>query len=137
MKTISAVLLLVFALTEVAVPSPKPVGVGMVALVANPQKYEGKVIRTVGFLLVEFESDALFVHEEDCRHGLTQNSMALRLSQAQRKQFKNLSGHYVIIEATVHANGPEAGAMWAGALGEITRVDAWQTDRGTAPYPER
>src|SRR5580704_15463974 len=98
----AAAIALVF-LTERARPSePKPIGVGMVALVANPQRYEGKITRTVGFLCVEFEGNALYVHDEDYRHGLSKNSMALRLSDSQSKQFKSLSLRYVIIEATAY-----------------------------------
>jgi len=103
----------------------------MVALVANPQRYEGKIIRTVGFLCVEFEGNALYVHDADYRHGLSKNSMALRLSDSQSKQFKSLSLRYVIIEATVYANGLESTAEWAGALGNITRLEVWPIDRNT------
>jgi hypothetical protein len=127
----AAAIALVF-LTERARPSePKPIGVGMVALVANPQRYEGKITRTVGFLCVEFEGNALYVHDEDYRHGLSKNSMALRLSDSQSKQFKSLSLRYVIIEATAYANGLESTAEWAGALGNITRLEVWPIDRNT------
>ena len=125
------------ALTVRGVPTAKPVDVGMVALVADPGKFDRKVIRTVGFLLVEFEGDALYVHEEDCRHSLTKNSMALRLSKSQRDQFRGLSGKYVIIEATVYANGLEATDSWAGALDDLTRLELWRIDRGPAPYQRR
>ena len=105
----------------------------MVALVANPERYEGKLIRTVGFMCIEFEGDAIYVHEEDYRHALTKNSMALRLSELHRKQFKELSLRYVVIEGIVYANGPESTNMWAGAIGKITRLEVWPADRGPAP----
>src|SRR5438034_11609304 len=54
--------------------SAKPVDVGMVALSAVPERYDGKFVRTHGFLCIEFEGDALYLHEEDYRHGLTKNS---------------------------------------------------------------
>jgi hypothetical protein len=111
----------------------KPVSVGMVALLATPQKYEGKIVRTVGFMCVEFENDALYLHEEDYHHGLHQNSFALRLSQSQRKEFKGLSLKYVLIEGTVYANGPEQTDMRSGAIGNITRLEVWPADYGPDP----
>ena len=76
----------------------------MVALIAAPNSYEGKFIRTHGFLCLEFEGDAVYLREEDYRHGLTKNSFALRLSK-QQEQFKSLSLKYVLIEGTEYAKG--------------------------------
>jgi hypothetical protein len=112
----------------------KPTGVGMVALLAAPERYEGKIIRTLGFMCIEFEGDALYLHEEDYRHGLRKNSLALRLSESQRKQFKGLSLKYVLIEGTVYADGPEHTDLWSGAIGNITRLQVWPADRGSGPH---
>ena len=112
----------------------KPIDVGMVALIAAPESYEGKFVRTHGFLCIEFEGDAVYLHEEDYRHGLTKNSFALRLSKAQREQLKSLSLKYVLIEGTVYANGPEHTDRWSGAIGNITRLEVWPIDRRAVPH---
>jgi hypothetical protein len=113
--------------------NPAPLNAGMVALVADPQKYDGKLIQTIGFMCLEYEGDALYLHEDDFRYGIYKNAFVLRLSQAQRNQFKNLSPGYVIIDGTVYANGPE---RWdyAGAIGKITRLERWR-QRGDLPAP--
>ena len=108
--------------------------VSMIALLASPQQYEGRLVRTSGFLCIEFEGDALYLHKEDYRYGLTKNSFRLRLSKLQREQFKNLSSHYVLIEGTVYANGPETTDIWSGALGMISRLENWPIDRGAKPH---
>lgn len=113
--------------------SAPPFSVGMVTLLANPQKYEGKVVRTIGFLCIEFEGDALYLHEEDYRHGLHKNSFALRLPESQQKKFKRSNLKYVVIEGTIYANGPEQTDMWSGAIGDITRLETWPVDRESAP----
>lgn len=105
--------------------SPEPIDVGMVALIAVPERYDGRFVRTHGFLCIEFEGNALYLHEEDYRHRLTKNSFALRLSNSQRQQFKSLSLKYVVIEGTVYAKGPEQRDSWGGAIGNITRLEAW------------
>ena len=114
--------------------SAKPVDVGMVALSAVPERYDGKFVRTHGFLCIEFEGDALYLHEEDYRHGLTKNSLALRLSKSQREQFKALSLKYVLVEGTVYAKSMEQTDMWSGAIGNITRLEFWPVDRGPNPH---
>jgi hypothetical protein len=113
--------------------SPEPIDVGMVALLATPEKYDGKSVRTIGFVCMEFEGKALYLHEEDYRHGLIKDSFALRLTDSQRREFKSMSPKYVLIEGRVYANGPEA-HEWAGAIGNITRLEVWPADRGPVPH---
>lgn len=105
----------------------------MVALVADPDRYDGKFVRTHGFLCIEFEGDAIYLHEEDYRRGLSKNSLALRLTKSQREKFKTLSLHYVVIEGTVYAKGLEQTDVWSGAIGNITRLELWPIDRGLRP----
>jgi hypothetical protein len=112
----------------------EPVDVSMVALIAVPERYDGKLVRTHGFLCIEFEGNALYLHQEDYRRGLTKNSFWLRLSKPQREQFKNLSLKYVVIEGTVYGKGPEQRDSWSGAIGNVTRLEAWPIDRGPVPH---
>jgi len=113
--------------------SSAPLNVGMVALLGDPQKYDGKVIRTIGFMCLEYEGNTLYLHEEDYRYGIYKNALTLRLSPAQQKEFKKLSLKHVIIEGTFDANGPE---RWdyGGAIGNVTRLDIWRP-RPDIPVP--
>ena len=115
--------------------SSAPLDLGMVALLADPEKYDGKVIRTIGFMCLEYEGNALYLHEEDFRYGLLKDALSLRLSSAQQKQFKNLSLKYVIIEGTLYANGPER-SEYGGAIGNITRLEYWRP-RGDVSAPPK
>jgi hypothetical protein len=105
----------------------------MVTLLADPQAYDGRFIRTIGFMCLEYEGDALYLHEEDYRYGVTKNALALNLSPAQRKQSKGLSPKHVIVEGTLHANGPET-SDYAAAIGGITRLEQWR-QRPDIPAP--
>ena len=118
---------------QINTASAVPINVGMVALLAAPERYEGKFIRTHGFLCIEFEGNALYLHKEDYRYGLTKDSFALRLTDSQRKKFKGLSLKYVLIEGTVYANGLEQNDS-GGAIGNITRFEIWPIDRESAPH---
>lgn len=99
-----------------------PIAVGTVALLADPQKYDGKRIRTIGFACVEFESNVLYLHKEDFQYANNKNALWLRLSDTQRKEYGKLSLKYVIIEGTFYATGPER-FEFGGAIGDITRLE--------------
>src|SRR5438552_1194973 len=68
----------------------EPLEVGMIALLASPERYEGQKIRTTGFLCIEFEGNALYLHQEDFRHRATKNAVELYLSKTQQQKFKGL-----------------------------------------------
>jgi hypothetical protein len=112
--------------TQKPLDNSEPIDIGMVTLLAAPQDYDGKVVRTIGFMCLEFEGNALYLHEEDFRYFNTKNAVKLHLSQAQEAQFKNLTLKHVLIEGTVSASkwGLETGTT-SGAIGKITRLEIW------------
>jgi hypothetical protein len=139
MVTFSIGLMLLTAGVGVSVGAPKkhpkPINVGMIALLASPQKYNGKIIQTIGFLHIGRmrEDDSLWLHEEDGQFFLYENSFALDLSDDQRKQFAHLNHTYVLIEGTLHSIGPEGTKMNSGIIVQITRLDGWQPYRPSLP----
>jgi len=103
----------------------QPLSVGMVALLATPQKFDGKLIRVIGVLGIQPESNALYLHEEDYDYGLTKNSFSLRLTEEQEKKFRVLNKKHVIVEGKFSANGPEAMDMTSGAIFDVYRLERW------------
>jgi glyoxylate utilization-related uncharacterized protein len=102
-----------------------PQFVSMVSLLAAPDKYEGKFIRVQGFLTIGFESDALYLHEEDYTYGLTKNSFTLHLTEEQEKEYRVLDKKYVLLEGMFSGNGPDAREMTSGGIFKITRLEVW------------
>jgi hypothetical protein len=112
-----------------------PIEVGMVTLLGSPLKYDGKFIRTIGFMCLELEGNALYLHEEDYRYRNTKNSVELHLSKAQEGQFKSISLKYVLIEGRVSASQWDLDTgVYSGAIGNITRLELWRP-RGDIPAP--
>lgn len=103
----------------------KPLVTGMVALLAAPQKYDGKVIQTWGFLNLRYESDSLWLHEEDLRNSLLKDSFALELTQKQREQFKSLNHTYVVVQGTLHSKGSDDPGLESGTISDVTMVHGW------------
>lgn len=104
----------------------KPISVGMVALLALPEKYDGKVIRTWGFFNLRSEDDALFLHEEDLRVPLLKDSLRLELTEEQEKQFKDLNLTYVMVEGTLHSEGADTTDLNSGTIMHISLVNGWK-----------
>lgn len=51
--------------------------VSLIQLIAQPEKFEGKRVRFIGFLRIEFEGNAIYLHREDFDHGITKNGLWL------------------------------------------------------------
>jgi hypothetical protein len=126
---LSIALLLFVTNSRLSLGAPKragPISVGMVALLATPEKYNGKVIQTWGFLNLRSDDDALFLHEEDLRVPLLKNSFRLELTVEQEKKFKDLNLTYVVIEGTLHSEGAAGPALDSGTIIHITVVNGWK-----------
>src|SRR5438105_13451797 len=84
-----------------SVSAAEPFDVSMIQLVAQPEKYHGKFIRVQGFLRLEFEGDALYLHREDYAKGLTKNGVWVDMLE--NSEHMKLNMHYVLIEGVFNA----------------------------------
>ena len=73
-----------------------PDHVPLLRLLANPEQYDGKDIQLIGFLHLEFEGNALYLHKEDFDHGLG-NDIWIDVTQEMRASVKEINDKYVII----------------------------------------
>lgn len=139
MVSFSIGLMLLIAGVGVSVGAPKkqpgPINVGMIPLLASPEKYNGKIIQTIGFLNIGSmrENDNLWLHEDDGKFSLYKNSFALDLTDDQRKQFLHLNHTYVLITGTLHSEGPEGTKMNSGIIVDIKQLDGWQPYQPSSP----
>ena len=99
--------------------------VSLIKLIANPERYDGKAVRVIGFLNLEFEGDALYIHKEDFLAAISQNAIWVHINQSKLKNAAKCNKKYVIIEAVFDANNTGHMGMFGGALKNITRLDLW------------
>jgi hypothetical protein len=71
--------------------------VSIIRLIASPEKYDGKRVTVRGFLKLEFEGDALYLHREDYERSLVTNSVGIILSKSQIKAFRKYDRQYVVL----------------------------------------
>jgi hypothetical protein len=103
--TLAAVLILLVGRGGVAQATtdddaPHALPVSMVTLLAMPASGSAQRVQVSGFLVLDFEGQALYLHKEDYQEGLTLNSIYVSLTPAQLEQYKSLDKTYVTIEAS-------------------------------------
>jgi hypothetical protein len=94
--------------------------VSMVQLIATPEKFDGKIIQVIGFLRLEFEGDALYLHREDFDHMILRNAIWVEFPQG--KDRDKLNGRYVFLQGTFRAKLHGHMDLFSGTLTDITRA---------------
>jgi hypothetical protein len=111
--------------------------VSIVRLIATPERYDGKTIRLIGYLHLEFEGNAIYLHREDFDRGIFEDSVWINLpNDINPGQRKAVNDHYVICTAKFVAGRHGHMGMFAGELEDVTRLEVWPAYRGVpAPPP--
>ena len=101
--------------------------VSLVKLIANPEKYNGKRIQVIGYLHLEFEGNAIYLHEEDFKRRISANSFWVEFSSklTKKRDLNKFSDKYVIIIGTFNVNEKGHMRMFGGTLDDIVRLDLW------------
>jgi hypothetical protein len=125
-----AILILLLALT-VAGPAgpldgpkaPFAENVSMIQLIANPDKYDGKLISVIGYLRLEFEGNVLYLHEEDYEHSITKNAIWVSVGPKMKPYADQLNMHYVLLVGTFNAaNKGHMGLNSGSILADVGKV---------------
>ena len=103
----------------------EPMDISLIGLIAAPKDFDGKQVRLIGFLRLEFEGNAIYLHKEDYLRGITKNGLWLELGANSRKP-ANLSDQYVIVEGVFSARDHGHMDLWSGSIHDITRLDPWR-----------
>jgi hypothetical protein len=117
-----AVALLAFA---GACNGEEPLDVSLVSLIANPHQFDGKVVRVVGFLHLEFEGNGLYLHKEDCDLAAYKNGVWIDPTGEHFHEAKSNNNKYVLVVGTFDATDQGHLGMWSGALNQVERLIPW------------
>ncbi|WP_431050535.1 hypothetical protein [Roseateles sp. L2-2] len=108
-----------------------PIHTSLIQLIAHPKEFDGKRVQIVGFVRLEFEGNAIYLHRDDELHGILKNGLWLnveKLSKSDRLQF---DGRYAFVEGTFSMEDQGHLGLWSGALRDITRMEP----RRSSPLP--
>jgi hypothetical protein len=109
------------------IQAQEPTNVTLVQLIANPEKFDGRMIRVIGFLRLEFEGDVLYLLREDYENALLGDGIWVDVTPAITKQSATLNMNYVLLEGVFSSSDRGHMGMWSGTIKQIRRVQLWRS----------
>ena len=108
----------------------EPPLISLVQLIANPQDYHGKEVIVMGYLnlMLEgkipfpFEGNAIYLHEDDWKHAVAKNGLALEITSDFAKKQSWVDGKYVILRGRFNANNKGKGGHWSGTIENVSNI---------------
>jgi hypothetical protein len=123
-KLLALLFLLVSAFSAHA---SEPLDVSLIQLIADPVKYQGKVVKVVAYLHLEFEGNGLYLHREDFEQSLYRNGIWIDATGSFFQSAKSNNNSYVIVIGTFDSSDRGHMGLWSGAINHIERLDRWST----------
>lgn len=134
-SVIFAFLMYVGLIGGVAADQPKDVS--MIQLISDPQRFDGKMIRVIGYLHLEFEGNAIYLHREDFDRAIHQNGLWIELTESQLRTSAKLNNGYVIVEGIFSSMEKGHLGIWPGSIQHVNRLGNWSVDPRRRPTPQR
>lgn len=100
--------------------------ISLIRLISTPEKYHGQPIQVVGFLNLEFEGNAINLHQEDYEHRISRNEFWVDFSDKLRSNdLSKFNKRFVLIEGTFDMNSRGHMGLYGGTIKNITRIIEW------------
>jgi hypothetical protein len=125
-------LLIPLAVSQIAgaAPSPapvKPTEVSLIAVIANPERFDGRTLRLTGLLNLTGETNALYINKADLHAGLRRNAAYLDITLLPFGPSRRLSGHYVDATGVFNARSNGRYGLYTGVL-KVSRLERHTTN---------
>ena len=108
----------------------EPLDVSLVRLIANPKDYDGKIVRVIGFVRLEFEGNAIYLHQDDYKHGIRKNGLWIDATDDMRKRTADFDQKHVLLEGTFNVKDTGHLGLWSGSIQKIARCQVWSEKDG-------
>lgn len=103
--------------------------VSIVDLIANPLAYDGKQVQVIGYLVLEFEGNSVYLHREDYEMNISRNGLWVSLAKdASKAESQCKSGNYVLLLGKFNANNRGHMDMWSGSIENVSKCLMWPPD---------
>jgi hypothetical protein len=114
----------VFALsTSPLAEEPRDMAVSLIQLIANPVSCDGKRVLLTGYVVLEFENTAVYLHESDATYGIARNGLWLEVPLGGESHRARFHQQYVLIEGTFNARRRGHLGLFSGTLENIGRFE--------------
>ncbi|QEL15524.1 hypothetical protein [Limnoglobus roseus] len=113
----------------------EPLDVSLVRLIADPERFRGRLVRVIGYLVFEFEGNALYLHGDDALFSISANALAVEATQDMRERRTSLGG-YALLEAAFDPDVTgHRGVFSSGGLVRVRRCQSWPPECLRRPLP--
>ena len=102
-----------------------PIDVSIVQLIATPTAFDGKLVRVIGFIHLEFEGNELYLHKEDDTHSIYINGIWVDLPRERMRASMSLNLSYVAITGTFDSTHRGHNGSTSGTITKIQNIEAW------------
>ncbi len=103
----------------------EPLDISLIRLIATPERFRGRLVRVIGYLVFEFEGNAMYLHGDDALFSISANALAVQTTREIDQRRASLGG-YVLMEAVFD---PEVtghrGLFCSGGLVKVRRCESW------------
>jgi hypothetical protein len=97
----------------------------LIEVIANQSAYNGKRIRVIGYLNLEFEGDGLYLDKASFDAAIHNAVWVERPNWLGETDARALSKGYALVEGTFTTRHDGHMGMFAGAISEVTRIERW------------
>ena len=117
---------------EINSPNHFAKDVTMIELIANPEKYDGMLVRVHGVGNIGFEGNYIALNKEEYRQYMG-NQIWLELGERaiSSEEAQAYNGKYVIVEGIFDKDNSGHLGLFQGAIVDINRYDLVEIERGT------
>ena len=103
----------------------EPLDVSLVRLVADPERFRGRLVRVIGYLEFQFEGNALYLHADDALFSISANAVSVEATRDMRER-RALLGGYTLLEAVFDPDATgHRGVFCSGGLVQVRRCQSW------------
>jgi hypothetical protein len=105
----------------------EPEEVSMISLLATPEGFRGHHVRFIGYVTIEFEGTAVYLHKEDFDNGIHQNALWLNVHDLTTHAASPREGvhGYFILEGNFDPDRRGHMSAFGGELAKYYRIEPW------------
>ncbi len=128
-KSIVSILLFIPIFWGFGDANQDPAGVSIINLIAQPEKYHGRLVRVIGVSFIEFESNGLYLSKEHLINRVTKNALWMSLDWESigktEKELSEYNGQYILVEGIFDKEDLGHMGLKSGAIKKIKRFMPW------------
>ncbi|HPA71606.1 MAG TPA: hypothetical protein PKY31_05015 [Spirochaetota bacterium] len=117
MRTLSAAIIITAMMSCALAHASERVSI--IQLIANPALYHGKKVIVSGFLNIEFEGTAIYLHRDDCTFSQYSNGLWCSINETRYGKYNK---RYVVMEGVFNREMKGHLGLWSGSIENIERV---------------